>query len=655
MTIRIYLVLLTVAMLALGCGGVDDDDGLTPATSYREGQIDRALAGVTVIDGFVVPDPAPALPAATVDALLAEVEALLEGGRRVEAIERAVAAVRGAPEHARAFITLGRALLTTKRLPTASAAFASAVVRDPASTEALFLHGVALDGLNRRPEAVARWREVLDLDPTHGAAHARLAAVGWLRGDPETAADHLASAMAAGAAVPQQLAAMILDGRAPSAIVVDGHDAGAADGEGSSTVVGPQIRINPTIGSVRGNETTAAAAGSEVVAGWNDYSPGGTVQAGISVSLDGETFADQVVRAPAAHQSSIEGDPMTAVDPRTGTLWVGAISFNSDGGVFVARKQPGSTVFEPSVLTYQHPTADKGWMAAGQPPGQPDVTRLYLTYNLGLQRSDDLGDSWSPPAGLGSGIGFLPRVGADGPLYISYWNYGDGHFLRRSFDGGQSFLPAVRITTLLDTWDIYDQHQIPGLFRAPPLPVIAVDPTDGTLYCVYPDTSAVVGVNSDVDLWLTTSTDSGASWSSPMVISADQDPPGDQFFPWLEVDQRGRLHLLYYDTGLTIQDDTAPNAWIDAFYAVSEDRGATWTRHRLTASSFDSALTDLGNGQFIGDYLGMGVDGDRAWPVYLSTEFVVGGLYTHEITLAAPIFADDFESGDTGAWSAVNP
>jgi hypothetical protein len=202
-------------------------------------------------------------------------------------------------------------------------------------------------------------------------------------------------------------------------------------------VIGPQVRLNPTLGSVRANETTAAAwSTGEVVAGWNDYSPAGAIRLGVATSLDGATWTDLVVRAPVANQSDVEGDPMTAVDPRTGTLWVGAISFASNGGLFVARKQPGAAVFEPAVMTLASGSADKGWLAAGRRPSDPDSTRLYVAYNLGLQHSDDLGASWSSPVSLGSGVGFLPRVGPDGTVYISYWDYLDGHHLRRSTDGG---------------------------------------------------------------------------------------------------------------------------------------------------------------------------------------------------------------------------
>ena len=222
-------------------------------------------------------------------------------------------------------------------------------------------------------------------------------------------------------------------------------------------------------------------------------------------------------------------------------------------------------------------------------------------------------------------------------------------------DGGQTVSPAIRIATLLDTWDVQASPQIPGGFRTPQLASLAVDPVSGVLYCVYFDTTAVVGGNSDVDLYLTRSDDGGDTWTSPVVISADPDPPGDQFFPWLEVDGSGRLHLLFFDSSRTVQDDTAASAWLDAAYAWSDDGGSTWTVHRLTGSSFDTGLTNLGNGEFIGDYNGLAVVGDRVWPVYLSTELGAAGIYSHEISRAQPIFSDGFEGGDTAAWTRTAP
>ena len=325
-------------------------------------------------------------------------------------------------------------------------------------------------------------------------------------------------------------------------------------------MIGPQVRLNPTVGSTRANETSAAAAEqTEVVAGWNDYSNFRTVRTGVAVSLDGETGATRWFGRLTVNQADIEGDPMVAGDPRTGHLWVGGIAFGDDGGVFVARKQPGATTFEPSVTTYVSAYSDKGWMAAGPRPGMPDTTRLYLVYNLGVQFSDDLGDSWSPPASVGLGHRLSAQARTRwNPLHRPIGTASNRHMLKKSTDGGQTFAPRrpSRRSWMCGISATRPRSPVDSAYRSwrasPWIPPME------SLFCVYFDTSSSAGGESDVDLWLTRSDDGGEVWTPPVVISEDPEPAGDQFFPWIEIDAEGRLHLLYLDTSLTTTERRGP-------------------------------------------------------------------------------------------------
>lgn len=401
-------------------------------------------------------------------------------------------------------------------------------------------------------------------------------------------------------------------------------------------LVGPQIRVDVGGGSAAANETTLAGSDVlpwELVAAWNDYRTPGTVRVGVAVSLDGgRNWNDFHLRPPAPYRATVEGDPMTAWDPRTGTLWAGGIAFAPNGGVFVARKPPGQPAFEPAVMAAISGYADKGWMAAGPAPDDPDSTRLYIAYNEGLLISTDMGQTWSGPRYLTSGLGFLPRVGPNGELYITYWDYGYGMNLLRSFDGGVNFRPPVRVATRMDVWDM-NYPPIPGSFRVPILNYLAVDPNSGRLYCVYFDTTEYTGGNGNVDLYFTRSDDQGQSWLTPRVINGDADPPGDQFFCWLEVDRWGRLHLLFYDTRHTPQNDSDPQAFIDAYYAYSDDGGENWTEIRLTPTPFNSELDGRPSNPpaFIGDYSGMGVAGSCALPCYLSNQNGNSDIFVHRV------------------------
>lgn len=414
--------------------------------------------------------------------------------------------------------------------------------------------------------------------------------------------------------------------------------------------VGPQVRVDLGGGTYAANETSIASSEFdplEIVATWNDWRASGgseVIRMGVSLSQDGgATWNDFLVRPPSQYQSSVEGDPMTCYDNRTGTLWVGAISFSFNGGVFVARKDAGDTSFQPSVMARATGSADKCWMAAGPAPGDPSQTRVYIAYNQGLLISTDMGDTWSSPVSLGSGIGFLPRVGPNGEVYIAYWDYDDGIMLKRSFDGGNTISPPIQIATRMDVWGLGANTRIPGTFRVPALNYLAVDPNDGTLYCLYFDTTNIIANNRNVDIYFCRSENQGSSWTTPEVINSDiLTWPGDQFFPWIEVDQSGRLHAMFYDTRSGFHNDGDPNAVMHTYYTYSDDRGDTWNEVRLTPSPFNSEDDGLDrDNAFIGDYSGLAVGQNRVYPCYLSNQNGDSDIFVNTIVFPEPTLPGD--------------
>ncbi|MBW7904264.1 MAG: hypothetical protein LC135_12985 [Phycisphaerae bacterium] len=416
----------------------------------------------------------------------------------------------------------------------------------------------------------------------------------------------------------------------------------------AQVTVGPQVRIDVAGGTAAANETTMASTDFNplrVVGAWNDWRPSvppnEIIRMGVAISFNGgATWTDSVLRPPLANQSSVEGDPMTCYDNRTGTLWVGAISFASNGGVYVARMGPTDLGFGPSVMAATTGGADKGWMAAGPRPGLPDTTRVYIAYNQGLLRSDTMGSSWTGPVGYGGGLGFLPRVGPGGQLYICYWDIGTGVRLKRSLNGGDSFTD-LPIATRMDVWGVQDGSRFPGTFRVPAMNYLAVDPVDGTLYCVYFDTTNIVNGQRNVDLYFTRSTNQGTSWTTPKVINGDSSPPGDQFWPWIEVDQQQNLHMVFMDSRGFNQNDGIVNGMFNMYYAFSSDKGDTWQEHKLTPAAFNSDNDGLNRPtQFMGDYLGLAVGGNRVYPCYLSSQNGDTDIFTNVVIVTPPCPAD---------------
>lgn len=402
----------------------------------------------------------------------------------------------------------------------------------------------------------------------------------------------------------------------------------------AQTTIGTQVKVDAPAATGPCNETTMAASAAnplEIVGAWNDYRVGGAVRCGGALSLDGgKTWTDLVLRPPLANQAAVEGDPMACYDDRTGTLWLGAISFAGNGGVYVARKDPGSATFNPSVMAHANGSTDKGWMAAGPAHNNPNATKVYAAYNLGIVRSSDMGNTWQGPVGLGSLLGVLPRVGPNGEVYVVYWDLGFGHWIKRSFDGGVTFGAAIKVANRLDSWGI-DDSRVAGNARVTCINGFACNPVSGELYVVYPDTTNIKPNGANLDVYFTKSTNQGVSWSTPVVVNLDASPtPGDQYFPWIECDRNGRLHLLFYDTRAPVQNDTAPTAQITPYYSYSDDGGATWTEAKLMNTPWDSGADGFGGG-FIGDYLGMATGGHLATPLYMSTQLGNADTFTHRI------------------------
>ncbi len=669
-TITFLLLAVTTACLvpAPERAGSADPRGVSGPRSGPPGVVERRLVeqlllGLDFGHGRVrvVPGALPELAATEAERALATAAELLEHGRVLEALELAATAIRALPDRPLAHHLLARALRYRERPDLAEAAYRTALDLDPAHIESRYELAIVLQADGRLDEAGAEWQRVLDDDPDHGPSHARLAALSFLIGDLAACEQHRLEAQRLGARLPSALAGACEV--QPAAI----HSRGAS----VLPVALPPTRVDAGSGSAHAAETIlAAGAGQQMVAGWIDLREGGNNgpwKVGVGTTLDGgATWADQVLHGPFSVAGDYEGDPMVAHDPRTGNQWVGGILFGyvnqMPSRLWIARRQPGTNSFLAPVQIHTASFVDKALLVAGPRPGLPNTTRLYVTYNLGIHRSDDLGATWSPLQSLPSGLGYQPRLGANGVLYVLYWDLGFEFELVKSTDGGVTFGPPVSVATRLDTWGPEENNpRFPGGFRVAPLAYLAVDPTTGALTAVYPDTTSVAGGEYDVDLYLTRSTNGGATWSPPVVLGGDSTPPRDQFHPWLEADSTGKLHLAFFDTRDTPQLDADSNAWIDLYYATSDDGGGTWAELRVTDSPFQSALAPFSGfqSQFVGDYLALGSVGDpqagaQIHLLYPST--ADGHLHVYaQILDYQAIFADGFESGDTAAWSEVVP
>ena len=287
-------------------------------------------------------------------------------------------------------------------------------------------------------------------------------------------------------------------------------------------------------------------------------------------------------------------------------------------GIFVRRSPDGGHTWEShpaTVIAHDStpgiPFEDKpSIVAAVSGPHAGDLyvgwTQFTLsTSELLFSRSTDDGGSWSKPIKLSSVSG-LPRDdnGAlegfsgvavpDGTLY-TIWDDKDGIMMAISKDGGVTFTKERRI---LETGPGY--FQLKGVSRSNGFPQLGIDPRNGDLHVAWSDYS-----NGDVDVFVSSSSDHGETWSAPVRVNNDPIHNGaDQFFQWMAVDAAsGAVNLVFYDRRRDNKQTTVT-------LARSTDGGKTFQNYSLDDESFEA------EGDFLGDYLAIAAHGNKVFAAW---------------------------------------
>jgi hypothetical protein len=138
------------------------------------------------------------------------------------------------------------------------------------------------------------------------------------------------------------------------------------------------------------------------------------------------------------------------------------------------------------------------------------------------------------------------------------------------------------------------------------MPVTAVDHSRGahrgTIYVNWIDER-----NGDTDVFVASSRDSGATWSSPVRVNDDaRGNKRAQLFTWMAVDPSdGSVNVVFLDRRDT---EGTQNA---VMLARSVDGGKTFTNHKVNRPPFPS-----NDAVFYGDYLGLDAHGGRVAAIY---------------------------------------
>jgi hypothetical protein len=312
-----------------------------------------------------------------------------------------------------------------------------------------------------------------------------------------------------------------------------------------------------------------------------------------------------------AHQ----GDPVVAFD-RTGVAYAATlVGYPSPGqyvrsGILMWRSTDGGRTWSapmPVVERAQEFFDDKEWIGIDTTGGPRDGT-IYVAWlrvksprgggpvELMFTRSTDGGFTWSEEKKIGAGGGPQFAIGPDGEVTIVYVE-GLTMMSKTSRDGGETFsVPSVIAILAGPPGNLPNTEFILYPFASSDADR-STGPHRGNLYTVwagsadaYPDR----GSRLPGTIWLSRSTDTGATWSAPQRVS-DPATGRDAMFPSLAVDAaNGDLIIAWLD-----RTDDPGNRYSRIYATRSSDGGETFAPPRAFTSH-----VDLSGKSFVGHYNG---------------------------------------------------
>jgi Bacterial Ig-like domain (group 2) len=361
-------------------------------------------------------------------------------------------------------------------------------------------------------------------------------------------------------------------------------------------------------------EPSIAVFGAHIVVGWNDRTIafGQTLRGiksgvGYGFSIDGGATFRDAGEVGSSHWGS---DPSVAVD-RSGNFYFGLFDLlpgsSTIDRVAVFKSTDGGATFLQSAsasgnVDNQSGINDKPTVVVDNTGGRFDGN-VYASWalakgvlNILFSRSTDGGASFSSPIQLSDGTSdnlSIPVVGPAGEVYVAWVDQAQlpqsgNIFVRKSTDGGVSFAQAVLVATVIPAGELeadtqqYCGRVLKGSLSAGRAPIIAVDrsggPNSGTVYVVFSSHGAG---NDRADVYLTRSSDGGATWSTPSRLNDDA-TANDQWMPFVAVAPNGSVAVSWYDRRLDDQ-----NLLIDLFMRISTTGGASFGPNlKITGVSF---------------------------------------------------------------------
>jgi hypothetical protein len=415
-----------------------------------------------------------------------------------------------------------------------------------------------------------------------------------------------------------------------------------APGKGGSVTVGTNVNVSHEPGPQ--SETSIAinpANPSQLVGGANEIfrlpmrgyfsSDGGATWGGVDLPLP----------PPVTNNGFDFGsDPGVAWDLHGNVYYSYIIVFFSNGGAIngtemaVSRSSDGGQTWTATYFNFESGEAqfnDKPMITVDNNPGSPHEGTIYVAWdnatgsssssnNLLVSHSTDHGVTFSAPAvasdttsGPKAVIAADPFVGPDGTLFVAWHDVQNSAIVASSSsDGGVSFGPQHTVSPTQIAFDF----PVPAESSRGALLYPACDadrstgPNRGTLYCSWMDQTA----SNATDVFITRSTNGGASWSRPQRVNDDAaGVANDQFNQWLAVDSTdGSVNVSWSDTR---NDPTHLST--DEYFSRSTDGGQTFIANvRVSTASTNETCCGANLGDQYGDYEGIAAFGGVVHPIW---------------------------------------
>ncbi|NJD56733.1 MAG: hypothetical protein FIA94_10065 [Nitrospirae bacterium] len=339
------------------------------------------------------------------------------------------------------------------------------------------------------------------------------------------------------------------------------------------------------------SEASSAVSGSHVVVGWNDFETLWYANSitNWAVSHDGgKTFAANLGLPVDSIVTETWGDPAVAVAP-DGTFYIATLAQVTQAavnysGVVLYRSTDNGDTFNWVQGYYAVDTADfydKELIAVDPVSGTVYVTWTWFNNASPLYTIF----SWTRTAGGSSSTsivaqndtglqGSIPAVDRSGNVYVAYESWDGGGVpsikIKKSATSGASWDTERNVATLSGTLGealhpeasaFCGRNALKGNIRVNEFPSLAIDTRAsgagaGNLYVAFNASNSFSSGGCPswgcIDVFLTRSIDGGTTWSAPLKANARKAGDlSDKFMPWVAVNGKGKVGLLYYDKAKT--------------------------------------------------------------------------------------------------------